>query len=207
MDLEVEKSLVSKAKKDPQAFGRLFDFYYPKIYGYILKRTANVALAEDITSETFFKALKKLDTFKWRGVPFSAWLYKIAINETNSYFRKNKINLISLEHALEEQGLEVPDLNTPEIEVIALQEELERKEIYILLQKNILKLSVKYQEVLTLRYFDDKKISEIAEILGKKEGTVKSLLSRGHEKLRSNLDLSKMQPISTSGVIATEVEK
>ena len=72
MELEQEKQLVGRAKNDPVAFGELYDRYYSRILGYIIKRTANIELAQDITSEVFFKALNNLHKFHWRDIPFSA---------------------------------------------------------------------------------------------------------------------------------------
>ena len=72
---EFEENLVKRAKKDPEAFGLIYDKYYQPIFGYILRRTANVALAEDLTAQTFLKALKSLWRFRWQNVPISAWLY------------------------------------------------------------------------------------------------------------------------------------
>ena len=74
-----ERELVDRARKDPAAFGRLFDAHYDAILNYILHRTADVHLAHELASNTFFIALRKLWQFKWRKVPFSAWLYRIAI--------------------------------------------------------------------------------------------------------------------------------
>ena len=100
MDLEQEKGLVERARKDAEAFGELYDLYYPKVFGYILRRTASVEIAQDITSEVFFKVLKNPGQFCWRGIPFSSWLYRIATNEIASYFRKNKHRRLRLKEFL-----------------------------------------------------------------------------------------------------------
>ena len=106
MDLNQERELVRQAQKTPDAFAELYDQYYPKIFGYVLRRTANLEAAQDITSETFFNALRKLWQFHWRNVSFSPWLYKIATNEINQYFRKAEYKKsVSLEE-LQEQGFE-----------------------------------------------------------------------------------------------------
>src|SRR6266403_1933487 len=92
-----EQALVERAKTDPRAFGDLYDHYYPKISGYILHRVGDVAAAQDVTSGVFFKAMNNLPKFQWRGVPFSAWLYRIAANEINSYFRGSTRKPLSLD--------------------------------------------------------------------------------------------------------------
>ena len=184
MDLGEERELVRQAQKSPDAFTRLYDHYYPKIFGYVLRRSANIEAAQDITSETFLKALGKLWQFRWRSVSFSSWLYKIATNETNQYFRKAEYKKsVSLEE-LQEQGFELLSPHDPESELIEAQEELKQHQDFLEIQAKIVQLPAKYQEVITLRFFEKKQIKEIAEILGKREGTIKSLLHRAVEKLR-----------------------
>jgi len=184
VDLSEERELVKQAQKDPEAFAKLYDQYYPKIFGYALRRTANLEVAQDITSETFFKALKKLWQFRWRNVSFSSWLYKIATNEVSQFFRKAEYKKsLSLEELLE-QGFEPISPYDPESELIEAQEKLKQHQDFLEIQEKIVRLPVKYQEVIALRFFEKKQINEIAEILGKKEGTIKSLLHRALEKLK-----------------------
>lgn len=184
MDLSEEKELVRQAQKDPDAFAELYDQYYPKIFGYVLRRTATLEAAQDITSETFLKVLQKLWQFRWRNVPFSSWLYKIATNEVNQYFRKAEYKKsVSLEE-LQEQGFELISPHDPESELIEAQEKLKQHEDFLEIQEKIVRLPAKYQEVIALRFFEQKQIKEISEILGKKEGTIKSLLHRAVEELR-----------------------
>ena len=181
MNLEQEKVLVDRAKNDPKAFGELYDEYYPKIFGYILKRTANIDVAQDVTSEVFFKALKNVGKFRWRGTPFSSWLYRIAANEITNNFKGARRRQVLTEEVSEFVNLSSP---SPEIEIAQAEEELRKHEEFLTLHEAITKLPVKYQEVITLRFFEKKHLKEIGEILGKKEGTVKSLLHRGLERLR-----------------------
>ena len=184
MNLSEEEELVKRAQKDPDAFAKLYDQYYPRIFGYVLRRSANLEAAQDITSETFLKALRKLWQFQWRNISFSPWLYKIATNEVNQYFRKAEYKKsISLEE-LQEQGFELISSHDPESELIEAQEKLKQHQDFLEIQGKIAQLPAKYQEVIALRFFEKKQINEIAEILGKKEGTIKSLLHRAVEKLR-----------------------
>ncbi len=179
MNLKEEKELIKEAKKNPEIFGKLYDQYYSQIFGYVLKRVADLEIAQDITSETFFKALKKLWQFRWRNIPFSSWLYRIANNEIANYFRKNKYKPVSLE--------KIPEpitVTNPSTEILEAEQELKKHQDFLILQEKITQLPVKYQEVITLRFFEKKKIKEIAEILGKKQGTIKSLLHRSLEKLK-----------------------
>ena len=181
MDLTHEQALVEKAKGDPDAFGNLYDVYYSKIFGYILRRTANIQVAEDITSEVFFAALKNISKFRWQGVPFSAWLYRIANNKTATHFTRSRNGQIPLDNVSE---LDLGSTSSAEEELVEAEGELKRHEQYLALNDNIRRLDIKYQEVITLRFFENKQINEISAILGKREGTVKSLLHRGLEKLR-----------------------
>ena len=181
MNLEQEKVFVERAKSDPKAFGELYDEYYPKIFGYILKRTASLEVAQDVTSEVFFKALKYVGRFHWRGVPFSSWLYRIAANEIANSFRGNRRRQVLTEEVSDLVNQSSP---SPEIEIAQAEEELRKHVEFLALHDAITKLPPKYQEVITLRFFENKHLKEIGEILGKKEGTIKSLLHRGLERLR-----------------------
>ena len=182
-ELAQEKELVERAQRDPKAFGELYDRYYPKIYRYVLGRTANVETAMDITSTTFFKALTELKRFRWQGVSFGAWLYRIATNEIYAHFRKEKNN-VTLMEGIAAQPADVDPLT----EVIEAEEEVEKHREFLKIQENLSKLPMKYQEVISLRFFENKEIHEIAEILGKPDGTVKSLLHRGLANLRKRME-------------------
>ena len=181
-----EKELIQLAQKDPEVFAQIYAQYYPRIFEYALKRTANLQVAQDITSETFFKALRKLWQFRWRNVPFSSWLYRIATNEARQYFRKRKYHAASLDE-MRESGFEPISDGNPATEMIEAQEKLQQHADFLSCQRLISELDLKYQEVLALRFFERKEIKEIGEILGKSEGTIKSLLHRGLKKLRDQM--------------------
>jgi RNA polymerase sigma-70 factor (ECF subfamily) len=207
MDLAQEKELISRARKDPSAFGQLFEEYYAPIFGYTLRRVGNLEAAQDITSGVFFKALKNLWQFHWRNIHFSSWLYRIAANEVNYYFRARGYKTISLDMLLENQGFEVADTALDVAENLRqAQDELERHQDFLKVQKLLRQLPPKYQETLALRFFERKTIAEISAILGKKEGTIKSLISRGLTRLRECLAPEKpeiMQPFEVSSIIGS----
>lgn len=186
MNLEEEKKLIAKAKKDPEAFGRLYNEYYSRIFGYSLKRVANIDIAKDITSETFIKALKNIWKFRWKNISFSSWLYRVASNEIVNYYRGKHRKTIPFDEIAEPAS----NQNILE-EVVEAEEELKKHEDFLEIQEKIIKMDIKYQEVITLRFFEKKQIKEIVEILGKKEGTIKSLLHRGLEKLRGEFSAIK----------------
>ena len=180
IDLEKEKNLVERAKHDSDAFGLLYARNYDKIFGYILKRTASLSVAQDITSDVFFKALKNIGKFRWSGVPFSAWLYRIASNEFATHYRKNTRQQSYIK--------ELYQSGSSSEELVEAGNKLREYEDFLVLHDSIAQLPLKYQEVITLRYFEDKQIKEIGQILGKSEGTIKSLLHRGLERLRKTMD-------------------
>ncbi len=176
MDSEREKELVEQAKHDARAFGLLYDAYYSQIYAYALKRTASVSAAQDITSEVFFNALKSIAKFQWRNIPFSAWLYRIAAHEVSNHYRANGHRQVSLDELVEP--------NIADEEQADAQTRLEQQADFLAVRAVVARLPEKYREVVMLRFFDHMQLNEIAQVLGKSEGTVKSLLHRGLAKLR-----------------------
>ncbi len=180
MDWLQEREIIQAAKKNPEVFGLIYDKYYQQIFNYILRRTAEIDLAQDLTSQTFFKALKKLGTFRWQNVPFSAWLYRIATNEINGFYRKQKkIIKIGLDKIPE-----IPSKDSADKEMKKAEKELESKKEFIKLHQSILKLNPIYQTIITLRFFEKKKISEIGQILSRPTGTIKSQIHRALKELR-----------------------
>jgi RNA polymerase sigma-70 factor (ECF subfamily) len=177
-----EKELLKRIKQDPQAFALVYDEHYNSIFSYVFRRLANYDVARDVTAETFLKAYQKIGVLEWRNIPISAWLFRIATNEINLYFRNSKYRPACIDdtdlhlHLSYEEGIET--------EKAALEKALQESNEFLMIQKQLLQLDLKYQEVIALRFFEEKPIKEIATILSKKEGTVKSLLSRGLEKLR-----------------------
>lgn len=205
-DLAYDRLLVENAKTDPEAFGAIFDAYYPTILHYVARRTADIALAEDITAEVFIKALHGITAYTWQGTPLAAWLYKIATNELRTYYRKGSYTS-SLEALQEQHGFEVVDDEDFVQELIDAQTLLDRHQTFLYAQRLIAHLPAKYQEVLVLRFAENKKIPEIAQILGKREGTIKSLLSRGLQLLRKQLTSSTTQRSAHHRIIAKEGRK
>ncbi len=187
MTPEQEAQLIEQCRTDNAAFGQVFDFWYKPIFGYIYRRTADYDLSRDIAAETFLKAFLKIGSFKWRGVGLSAWLYRIATNEVNMYYRSSKYKPQSLQQLLENPQMEKLLHTDADDERELLENELKAFDDYNRIRQNLLKIDVKYQEVIALRYFEQKTNAEICRILDKNEGTVKSLLSRGLEKLRNML--------------------
>ena len=184
-----EHEIIELAKVNPAAFGVLFDKYHKPILRYALHRTGNAETASDIASETFFKALNKIGTYRFTGAPFSAWLYRIAGNEINMYFRKKKYDPVSYEDAIGEEGvLDKESAESIDRELNEAQEEIDKNRDYQQIKEALFAMDSKYQDVIVLRFFQEMKVQEIAQTIGKSEGTVKSLLSRGLAYLRKKLE-------------------
>ena len=166
----------------------MFEKYYPPVKRYILRRVIDYDVANDIASETFLKALLKLSLFQWQGISFSSWVYRIATNEVNQYFRRQSYAPRRFDETLEFNGRTRLPAVHPDEEREAWERELELHEQFRRMQGVLATLPVRYQSVIALRYFEQKSIGEIAEILGIKEGTVKSLHSRGLGRIRKALE-------------------
>jgi RNA polymerase sigma-70 factor (ECF subfamily) len=183
--MDEDQVLVSEARENTKAVGRLYDKYYREIIGYIYHCTFDSTVTEDLTSSVFLAALLHIGRYKWRRIPFRAWLYRIATNEVRMYWRSQKrVMTISLQRdngSQPEQDREFESGNPSAGDSVAAAEE------YRLVHKALLELRMKYRTVIILRYFEDKAIAEICEITGRKEGTVKSQLHRGLARLQDIL--------------------
>ena len=171
-----ESELVERAKQNSAAFGELYDHYVDQIYRFIYSRVRSSAVAEDITSDVFFKALRALPRYRSEGHPFSAWLYQIAVNAINDHFRSHRSHS-SLDNALDvaDQGRAVGDVaihNDEAARVWAAIDALPRHQ----------------RTALTLKLGEDMKLSDIGEVMGKSEGAIKLLVHRGMQTLRKALE-------------------
>lgn len=181
--MDEEVLLIEQSKTDPDAFGRLYDLYYQPVFGFLLSRTHNVEVAKDLTSETFFQALKGIRHYTPQGKPFKSWLFAIAMAQTGAYYRSRSRYLsVTLDESPELVAHEdyQPDL--------AMQQDQSEAEIQVqlsLLRQLIGKLNQKQQNILTMRFSSQLSIPEIAAAMGMKEGTVKSHIHRAVKKLQS----------------------
>ncbi|MBU1130726.1 sigma-70 family RNA polymerase sigma factor [Patescibacteria group bacterium] len=176
-NLELEQRLVEKAKRNPQDFNQLYELYFEKIYNFLLARCGQKELAEDITSQTFLNALEKIHNFKWRNVSFGAWLYRIAINNLNSHFRKNNRIILT-----EDENLNL--LISQQTSADSAESDLEQRGRITELYQTIKKLSADEQNLIILKYFQHKSYQEIAKILKLSSNTVGVKLHRSLRKLK-----------------------
>ncbi len=167
-------------------FTEVYDEHFSTIFNYCYRRTGNFDVARDVTAETFLKAYLNIHKFVYKGVPISSWLYRIAINEINMYYRAKKYRPSLLSELPESARSRTPELLTDERN--AAEWEMEQHRQFIEVQRLLKQLPIKYQEVISLKYFEKLKTREISEILKKPEGTIKSLLSRGIQQLKRQLE-------------------
>lgn len=177
-----ELELLNKIKDNPADFSEIFKLYYKPIFGYILRRTGNFDDTADIAADTFFKAFMNIKNFYYKGVSIKVWLYRIATNEVNQFFRhRQKHNSLFDRVDFDNEELFRNYLHQDKEE---LEAELQKHSEFLTVLKVLKTLPNKYQEVISLRYFEGKDNKEIVEIFNINEGTLKSLISRGLEKLR-----------------------
>jgi RNA polymerase sigma-70 factor (ECF subfamily) len=174
---ESEGDLVERAKKDPLAFALLYERYVDKIYQYIYYRTGNRQEAEDLTARTFFRALDRLDSYTYRGLPFSAWLYRIAHNLVANWHRDQKHReMIPLDElVVKSKGQRAPE------------RWVERREGEEALRQAINRLNPDRQQLLILKFVEGVSNAEVGKVMGRSEGAIKSLYHRTLVALREDL--------------------
>jgi RNA polymerase sigma-70 factor, ECF subfamily len=172
-----ESQLVAQAKADPQAFGVLYERYVDRIYAYIFHRIRNQQEAEDLTARTFYRALSRLYTYEDRGLPFSAWLYRIAHNLVANWHRDHgRRRFLSLD------DLRLPGLKRTEPEVAVAQIE-EHEALWAAIDR----LPDDRRDLLIYKFGNHLSNLEIGSLMGKSEGAIKSLYFRTLSALRRDL--------------------
>jgi len=181
-----DRALVELAADDKEAFGELYERYLTKIYNYVYYRTGNTHDAEDLTAKVFQRATSHIGTYVDQGLPFQAWLYRIAHNLVANWHRdQGKRKIIALDdfvaHSLQS---EAPDRWTEERE--------EQKQ----LMEAVRRLPEDRQQLLLLKFIEQLSNAEIGEIMGRTEGAVKSLYHRTLLALRE--DLARQEDIGAA---------
>jgi RNA polymerase sigma-70 factor (ECF subfamily) len=172
-----EALLVERAKEDPAAFGVLYERHVKKIYNYIYYRTGNHHDAEDLTARTFYRALSNMDGYVNRGVPFSAWLYRIAHNLVANFHRdRSRRKMIPLDELVLSSRRKDPH------QLVEANEEREA------LLRAISHLPADRQQLLILKFVEKMPNAEIGQVMGRSEGAIKSLYHRTLIALRKELE-------------------
>ena len=185
--LREDEALVAAAQADPEAFADLYNRYYPQIYRFAHRRTGDPVLAEDVAAETFLAAFKSLPRYEWRGIAFSAWLYRIAATVIAGQQRRNGgVATLPLENTLYPLAEPASDDPGPEL-LLEMQEDQQLERIR--LQAALRKLTPDQRRALELRYSRPSLVplAEVADHLGRSEGAVKLLLHRAIGALRRTM--------------------
>lgn len=171
-----ERSLVAAAQADPSKFDALYEHNFERVYFFIVSRVRDRAIAEDLTSEVFHKALAKLPAYEWRGTPFAAWLYRIASNAIVDHHKRS-----NREQQADDQTFDPPaPANTS-------SKEMDFVERHAFFFRLVEKLPEIQRRVISERFIEERSIKEIAQRLSKTEGAVKQLQFRALQTLREQV--------------------
>lgn len=167
-ELEADRLLIEAAQADPARFEDLYLRYVDRVYAYALSRARDRARAEDVTAETFHRALTALPRFEWRGAPLSAWLIRIASN------------LLARSAVVDARGEPVGQLDEPDF----APEVVERARLY----SQIAALPDDQRRVLLLRFGEERSIADTASAMGRSEGAIKQLQRRALASIRERME-------------------
>ena len=164
-----ERLLIEAAQRDPRRFAELYEHNFERVYAFIARRVRDRDQTQDLTADVFHQALANLPRFEWRGVPFAAWLFRIAANAVADHWKRDA------------RDRDVP--NPYEPTAVGLDELEHRAQLFRLVDE----LPADQRRVIVMRFAEQKTIREIAEDLGRSEGAVKQLQFRGLQGLRARL--------------------
>jgi RNA polymerase sigma-70 factor, ECF subfamily len=168
-----ERLLVEAAQQDPARFADLYELHFERVYAYAVRRMSNRTEAEDLTSEVFHQALANLKRFEWRGIPFAAWLFRIAANLISDRWQR------SGKEICDESQIESAQVGPAEIE------DVERRATIFRLVGT---LPEEQRRVVVARFVEEKSIKEVAREIHKTEGAVKQLQFRALTNLRARME-------------------
>lgn len=171
LEAEEERQLIEAAQRDAGRFAELYERNFERVYAFVVRRVPNRAEAEDVTSEVFHRALTNLSRFEWRGVPFAAWLYRMAANAIAD----------RRQHASRET--ELPEAADDIEDPVAMRQVEERAALFRLVKE----LPTDQHRVIIMRFVEQKSIREIAQELRRSEGAIKQLQFRALENLRARV--------------------
>jgi len=168
-----ERLLIEAAQKDPARFAELYENHFERVYAFVVRRVGNRAETEDLTAEVFHHALANLKRFEWRGIPFAAWLFRIAANLISDRWQR--------------AGREVSDDATL-AEAQASTAEMTEVERRATLFRLVDTLPAEQRRVVVLRFVEEKSIKQVAREIRKTEGAVKQLQFRALTSLRTRME-------------------
>jgi RNA polymerase sigma-70 factor (ECF subfamily) len=168
-----ERLLIEAAQKDPARFADLYEINFERVYAYVVKRVQGRAEADDVTAEVFLQALANLKRFEWRGIPFAAWLIRIAANLISDRWQRS--------------GREVTDddvIGSAQVSPAEIEEVERRATLFRLVDT----LPAEQKRVVVLRFVELKSIKEVASAIRKTEGAVKQLQFRALSTLKARME-------------------
>ena len=177
---------------DANSLAQLYDRFYDRIFRYVSFKIGNVSEAEDITEEVFLRLLKSISSFKFKGSPFSSWLFRIAHNLVVDYFRKNGRKQIQ---PLDDAVM-IPDPFSPDLDH-RLDVNLLMRQVNVAMEK----LTDLQKEIITLRFVGQLSVRETAEAVGKNESAVKALQHAGIRNLRRGMNVAQACPKGLEGQV------
>jgi len=169
-----DSNLMAETRSNPAAFVRLYRSHYEAVFRYCAHRLFERQAAEDVTSDVFLKVVENIHRFRGNEQQFRCWLYRIATNAVNNYLRKTARRNRLLKVACEQANSRGADCRGSADKLVLLREA-------------VFSLKPRYQTIITLRFFEKLKLTEIAEVLASSPGTVRSQLARALAKLRKIL--------------------
>ena len=173
MATDRERALVARVRDDCTAFGELYDFYLPRLYGFIFRRIPDQSIAEDLTSTTFQRALENVRRAEFRNDSFGGWLYRVAANAVVDHTRRDR-HFVSLGEVSEED-------EPGDLALDALAAALDRDQ----LRRALLSLSAGHRELLVMRYYDDLTTAELCAAFGCSRDALAVRLHRALRALRT----------------------
>jgi len=168
-----ERLQIEAAQQDPARFADLYEVNFERVYAYVVRRVRDRAEAEDVTAEVFHQALANLKRFEWRGIPFAAWLFRIAANLISDRWQRSGREIS------DDEKIDAAQVSPAEIE------EVERRAT---LFKLVDTLPAEQKNVVVLRFVEQKSIKEVAREIRKTEGAVKQLQFRALSNLRARME-------------------
>ena len=169
-----ERLLIEAAQKDPARFAELYEINFERVYAYIVKRVRDRAETEDLTAEVFHQALANVERFEWRGIPFAAWLFRIAANLISDRWQRTAREVTSDPAVVESVPASAAEI-----------EDVERRATLFRLVDS---LPPEQRRVVVLRFAEQKSIKEVAREIRKSEGAVKQLQFRALTNLRARME-------------------
>ena len=168
-----ERLLIEAAQRDPARFAELYETHFERVYAYVVKRVQDRAESEDVTADVFHQALANLRKFEWRGIPFAAWLFRIAANLISDRWQRS--------------GREIADdeaIGSAQVSPAEIEEVERRATLFRLVDT----LPAEQKRVVVLRFVEQKSIKEVAKEVRKTEGAVKQLQFRALSTLKARME-------------------